>query len=259
MSETPTPIDENPGADPSRDLELERALEAAESARRELEAFTYAVTHDLRTPLRSIDGFSQALLEDFGPALEERGRLYLHHVREASQNISTLLDGLHRLTRISSAELRLETVDLAAFFRLAFEDLRRAGPDRRVEVVVADLPPVHGDPTLLAIAASSLADNAWKFTRNREGARIEVGFRRAGGRTVFFVEDDGVGFDMRFAHRLFGVFQRLHSAREFEGSGVGLATVERVVRRHGGKVWAEGAPGEGATFSFTLEGEESTR
>ena len=234
----------------------ERALQAArdraEAANRELEAFSYSVSHDLRAPLRAIDGFSQALLEDCAAGLSPAGHAHLHRVRAAAQRMAALIDDLLELSRISRAELRLSPVDLSTLAREVAGTLRESHPDRRVAVEVADGVAGRGDPRLLRVLLDNLLGNAWKFTRDRPEARIEFGAARENGTTAFFVRDNGAGFDMAYAGKLFGAFQRLHSAREFEGTGIGLATVARIVRRHGGRVWAEGAVGEGATFRFTL-------
>ena len=234
----------------ARNEELERAKEAVEATSRELEAFSYSVSHDLRAPLRSIDGFSQALEEDNGPQLDDIGRGHLRRVREATRRMSALIDDLLRLARISRGELVKEIVDLTPMVKNSIERLRRADPARQVELVVREHLMARGDPRLLGVAIENLLSNAWKFTSNKPKARIEVGMKPAG--SVYFVRDDGAGFDMKFVDRLFGAFQRLHTQAEFEGTGVGLATVQRIVRRHGGRIWAEGAVGGGATFYFTL-------
>jgi light-regulated signal transduction histidine kinase (bacteriophytochrome) len=232
--------------------ELLRQKEAAEAANRELEAFSYSVSHDLRAPLRSIDGFSQALLDDCGSALDEDGRRYLRYVRESAQEMERLIDGLLDLSRVTRAGLHRARVDLAALARSILERLAAADPGRRVEIVVPGEIPASADPALLGIALQNLLGNAWKFTSKRPLGRIEVGVVEQPGRPVYFVRDDGAGFDMAHARRLFGAFQRLHGEREFAGTGIGLATVARIVHRHRGEVWAEGRVGGGATFYFTL-------
>ncbi len=223
-----------------------------EAANRELEAFSYSVSHDLRAPLRGIDGFSQALLEDYSEQLDDQGRDYLRRVRAATQRMSRLIDDLLGLSRITRGELRREAVDLTGLARSVAEQLREAQPERQVEFQVADGLSAYGDPRLLRIALENLLGNAWKFSSRTAGAVVEFGVMRDDGEDVYFVRDNGAGFDMNYASKLFGAFQRLHDVREFEGTGIGLATVQRIVRRHGGRVWAEGEPGRGATFYFTL-------
>jgi PAS domain S-box-containing protein len=237
---------------------LERARDSAESANRELESFSYSVAHDLRAPLRSIDGFSQALLEDCGDRLDDDGRRYLRHVRESAQLMAQLIDDMLTLSRVARSELDRRPVDLSSLARAASVRLARAHPGRDVAVVIEDGLAAEGDARLLAVVLDNLLGNAWKFTAKRAAARIEVGAVASGGGRAFFVRDDGAGFDMAYVGKLFGVFQRLHPASEFEGTGVGLATVQRVVHRHGGRVWAEGVVGGGATFYFTLGDEEPT-
>jgi PAS domain S-box-containing protein len=231
---------------------LARAKETAEAASRELEAFSYSVAHDLRAPLRGIDGFSQALLEDHTAMLDEEGREHLRRVRESAQRMAELIDDLLELSRVTRSELRRERVDLTALAQAAAARLRRAEPDRAVELTVSSGLSGSGDPRLLAIVLENLLGNAWKFTGKRAKARIEFGQSDDNGHSVYYVRDDGVGFDMAYAEQLFGVFQRLHGQREFEGTGIGLATVQRIIRRHGGRVWAEGEVDRGATFYFTL-------
>ena len=228
-----------------------------EGTNRELEAFAYAVSHDLRAPLRSIDGFSQIILEDYAPKLDEAGRAHFGRVRGATQRMGELIDDLLSLSRIARGEVKLEPVDLADLARRIGARLQGAHPERKVELVIPDRLPAHADPRLMQVALENLLANAWKFTGKHPRARIEVGVRPAanGGEPAFFVRDDGAGFDMAYATKLFGAFQRLHPASEFEGTGIGLATVQRVIHRHGGRVWAEGAPEQGATFYFTLSGE----
>jgi len=232
--------------------ELKEAKSATEAANRELEAFSYSVAHDLRAPLRSIDGFSQALLEDCADLLDDAGKQHLRYVREAAQDMAALIDGLLSLSRVARSELRRESVDLSAMARHALSQLQRAVPGRTVETVVADGLTVNGDSRLLRAVLENLLGNAWKFTRNSPNARIEVGATTSDGARACYIRDNGTGFDMAYAGKLFSPFQRLHSAAEFEGTGIGLATVQRIIHRHGGRVWAEGAPGKGATFYFTL-------
>ena len=242
-----------------RELEaLNTKLEAANS---ELEAFSYSVSHDLRTPLRAIDGFSQALLEDYGAVLEPEGRDYLHRLRNAAQNMGRLIEDLLRLSRVTRAELQWSDVDLSAMCRSIAAELAASTPERYVDVTVADGLTLRGDERLLGQAMRNLLDNAWKFTANTPAARIEVGEVPAADRNkskVFFVRDNGAGFDMARADKLFGAFQRLHPVDEFPGSGIGLAIVRRIIHRHGGRIWADAAVGKGATFYFTLSAEPAS-
>jgi signal transduction histidine kinase len=235
----------------SRDLEeTNRALEGAN---RELEAFSYSVSHDLRAPLRSIDGFSRILLEDYSDELDDEGRDYLGRVRSASQRMDTLMDDLLDLSRVSRRPVRKEPVDLSAIALEVASELRKGSPQRDVELVIEAGLKAYGDGALLRVVLENLLGNSWKFTSKREGtATIEFGAERVRGERVYHVKDNGVGFDERYADKLFGAFQRLHATEEFEGSGIGLATVSRIISRHGGRVWAESSPGEGATFFFTL-------
>ncbi len=225
-----------------------------EAANKELEAFSYSVSHDLRAPLRSIDGFSLALLEDCAEKVGKEGRTYLHHVRESAQQMAHLIEDLLALSRVSRGELDRRPIDLAGIARAVLARLQAEQPHRTVELVVPAEAVAFGDARLLGVVMENLLGNAWKFTSKRVQARIEFGHRSDAGRPVFFVRDNGAGLDMTYREKLFGVFQRLHSASEFEGSGIGLATVQRIIRRHGGRVWAEGEVDRGATFSFTLEG-----
>lgn len=229
------------------------------AANKELEAFAYSVAHDLRAPLRSMDGFSQALLEDYANQLDERGKDYLQRVRSGAQRMAELIDALLALSRVSRSELRREAVDLSTLVRSVATALQKRQRERQVEFVIADGLLAQGDPQLLRLALENLLDNAWKFTARRQRAHIEFGsLDQADGSPVYFVRDDGAGFDMAYADKLFGPFQRLHGAAEFEGIGIGLATVQRIIHRHGGRIWAEGAVDQGATFYFTLASEEPT-
>ncbi|MDB4961096.1 MAG: hypothetical protein JWP01_1095 [Myxococcales bacterium] len=239
------------------DEELRAAKEHAEAVGKELEAFSYSVAHDLRTPLRGIDGFSQALLEDYGDKLDDVGRRYLARVREAAQRMAILIDDLLALSRVTRAELVSERVDLTALAQASIHRLQRLEPDRTVEVVIEPDLSVEGDPRLLSIALDNLFGNAWKFTGKVPAPRIELGSARDERGRSYFVRDNGAGFDPQYGHKLFGVFQRLHTEQEFPGTGIGLATVARIIHRHRGRVWAEGAPGLGATFHFTLLDPES--
>jgi light-regulated signal transduction histidine kinase (bacteriophytochrome) len=237
---------------------LARAKDAADAVNQELESFSYSVAHDLRSPLRSIDGFSQALLEDCAEALDADGKQYLSFIRESAQHMAQLIDDLLGLSRVTRSEWHCERIDLSVLARAANTRLQRSQPERRVEVVIQDGLVSEGDPRLIAVVLDNLFGNAWKFTAKREHARIDFGANSKDGKPVYFVRDNGAGFDMAFANKLFRVFQRLHTATEFEGTGVGLATVQRVVNRHGGRVWVEAEVDRGATFYFTLHETEST-
>lgn len=234
------------------DRVAERTRQVA-AANEELEAFVYTVSHDLRAPLRAMDGFSHLLLQDYGGKLDARGRHYLSRVRAGAQHMGTMIDELLLLSRVSRGELTREPVDLTARAGRIIAELREADPERSVEVVIADGLVASGEPELLDGALQNLLSNAWKFTSAREQAYIEVGAYEEDGRRVFFVKDNGAGFDMAHAGQLFKPFQRLHRASEFPGTGVGLASVHRIVAKHGGRIWAEAERGRGATFSFTLE------
>jgi len=223
-----------------------------EEANKELGAFSYSVSHDLRGPLRSIDGFSQALLEDYVEQLDAQGQNYLHRVRAASQRMAQLIDDLLMLSRMSREEVQREMVDLSALARSIVAELTDADAQRRVEACVSEGVSATGDPRLLRVVLENLLRNAWKFTGKHDSARIEFGVSQSNGKPVYFVRDDGAGFDMAYMDKLFGAFQRLHAATEFEGTGIGLATVQRIIHRHGGRVWAEAEVGKGATFHFTL-------
>lgn len=235
---------------------LAQAKDATDVANRELEAFSYSVAHDLRAPLRGIDGFSQALLEDAYDSLDETGRRYLHRVRDLTKHMAALIESLLSLARISRSDLRRETVDLSELARATTRRLRAAQPDRQIEVEIADGLTAWGDERLLAVVLDNLIGNAWKFTRDQPHPRVEFASQFLDTERVFHVRDNGAGFDMAHAAKLFGVFQRLHSPDEFEGTGIGLATVQRVIERHGGRIWADGSPGAGATvyFTVTIEG-----
>jgi signal transduction histidine kinase len=222
------------------------------AANEELEAFAYSVSHDLRAPLRAIDGFSQVLLEDYHNQLDAYGQKCLQRVRAASQRMAELIDCLLELSRKARVAMVREQVDLSALAQRIVAELQAAEPQRRVECCLAPGLTAQGDPKLLAAVLQNLLDNAWKFTGKTAAARIEFGLTEVEGRRAFFVRDNGAGFDMACAERLFGAFQRLHTPEEFPGIGIGLATVQRIIRRHGGQVWAEGALDQGATISFTL-------
>ena len=232
--------------------ELQNQSIQLQAANKELEAFSYSVSHDLRAPLRSIDGFSQALLEDYADKLDEEGKNNLQRVRASSQHMAQLIDDLLKLSRVTRSEMRREPVDLTAMAHALAADLQSTAPERQITFIIADGLVAQGDTALLRIAMENLLDNAWKYTSKHPGAQIEFGFSRNNGQSAYFVRDDGAGFDMTYADKLFGAFQRLHSVTEFKGTGIGLATVQRIIRRHGGRVWAEAKVNQGATFYFTL-------
>ncbi|MBI2910029.1 MAG: PAS domain S-box protein [Chloroflexi bacterium] len=232
--------------------DLERRARGLEALNKELEAFTYSVSHDLRTPLRAMDGFSQALLDDYATNLDERGKDYLQRVRRASQRMGQLIDDLLQLSRVTRAEMHASRVDLSALATEVAEDLKKTQPERQVEFAITPGLVARGDARLLRIVLENLMGNAWKFTSKHPSARIEFGATEQGGETAYFVRDDGCGFDMAFVDKMFGAFQRLHGIDEFGGTGIGLATVQRIITRHGGRVWAEGALEKGATVYFTL-------
>jgi light-regulated signal transduction histidine kinase (bacteriophytochrome) len=231
---------------------LDQARIATEAANRELESFSYSVAHDLRAPLRSIDGFSQALLEDYDDKLDEEGRQHLHYLRESAQQMAQLIDDLLNLSRVARSALKREAVDLSALARDVLATLAQREPTRTVTTKVQDGLIAQGDERLLKVALENLLGNAWKFTGKRADAEIVFGSAIRDGKVSYFIRDNGAGFDAAYAHKLFIVFQRLHGANEFEGTGVGLATVQRIVRRHGGSIQADGAVDRGATFTFSL-------
>ena len=231
---------------------LRRANEAAIAANRELEAFSYSVAHDLRAPLRSLDGFSQALLEDYGDKLDEGGRDDLRRVRAAAQRMAQLIDDLLSLSRVTRSELHRSRVDLSELSREILEAHRRSASNREVELAIEDGLVAEADARLIGVALENLLGNAWKFTARKKLAVIWVGAVRKDEETHYFVRDNGAGFDMAYAGKLFTAFQRLHARADFDGTGIGLATVQRIIVRHGGRLWAEGAVDRGATFWFTL-------
>ena len=231
---------------------VRRRTAELEAANQELEAFSYSVAHDLRSPLRAMEGYARILVEEHAPALPPAVSEYVRDIRRNAVMMGLLIDDLLAFSRLSRQPLQKRLVAPGPIVRQVLEELRGEREGRSVETVVGELPPCYADPSLLKQVWSNLLGNALKYTRKRDQARVEVGSRKQDGEQVYFVRDDGVGFDMRYAAKLFGVFQRLHRAADFEGTGVGLAIVKRVVQRHGGRVWAEAAVNQGATFSFTL-------
>ncbi len=238
------------------DLERRVAERTAqlEVSNKELDAFCYSVSHDLRAPLRAIAGFSRILLDEHLAVLPDKGQKYLRRVHENTRQMGQLVDDLLAFSRLSRQPIRTEPVDPAALVRQCLEGLRGEHEGRHVEIVLGNLPPCAADPALLRQVWMNLLSNALKYTRRRNPAQLEIGCRRddLAGARAYYVKDNGAGFDMAYAHNLFGVFQRLHLAEDYEGTGVGLAIVQRIIGRHGGRVWAEAAPERGATFYFTL-------
>ncbi len=228
-----------------------RRAQRHELAVKELDSFAHSVSHDLRAPLRVIDGFAHIVLEDYGEKLEALGREHLKRIVAAGARMNSMIDTLLSMSRMTGRDLQYERVDLSETAQQLVEELRSEDPGRDAEFVIEPALAIEGDRTLLRMVLQNLLGNAFKFSSRTPGARIEFG-RAADAARAFFVRDNGAGFDMRFADRLFGVFQRLHSQSEFAGTGVGLATVQRIVRRHGGRIWAQSEPGKGATFYFTL-------
>ena len=229
-----------------------KTRDAAEAANKELEAFSYSVSHDLRAPLRSIDGFSKALLDDYQEKLDDTAKSYLDRVRKATQHMGHLIDDMLKLSQVTRSEFRHEFVDLSSMVRAIFEKLQQNNPDRRVDVIIQEGVFVNGDPYLMQIALENLMDNAWKFTSRETRPQLEFGTTVKERKTACFIRDNGVGFDMAYVDKLFGAYERLHTHLEFSGTGIGLATVQRIINRHGGRVWAEAEVGKGATFYFTL-------
>lgn len=232
--------------------ELKRNVDELAGANKELEAFVYSVSHDLRAPLRSITGFSDFLLQKYSDKLDDKGKKYLNWVINGAAKMNQIIDDLLHLSRISRQEIHRQDVDLSKAAGSIIAELRQSQPDRRVTIDIKEGITACADPGLIEVALSNLLRNAWKFTSKTENARIEFGAFTKDGKTVYYVKDNGAGFDPNFEERLFLPFHRLHSEQEFEGSGIGLATVERVIRRHGGKIWAEGKTNEGAAFFFTV-------
>ena len=230
----------------------ERTLDL-EAANRELESFSYSVSHDLRSPLRSIDGFSQILIEDYGSQLDENFRDHLQRIRSGAQRMGRLIDDLLKLSRVSRGGLNRQTINLSSIAEEIADGLRQSNTQRTAEITIQPGLVTNADYGLLRVVLENLFANAWKYTQyNKNSTLIEFGSEQQNGNTVYIIKDNGAGFDMTYANKLFGAFQRLHRLEEYEGSGIGLATVNRIIQRHGGKVWAESEPGKGATFYFTL-------
>ena len=223
-----------------------------EASNKELEAFSYSISHDLRAPLRAIDGFSQALLEDCEDKLDLQGKDYLTRIRAATQRMSTLIEDLLNLSRITRSEMSMEKVNLTRIVRSVINELQNSQPQRHVKIRIADGLEDTADSRLISIALENLMSNAWKFTAKQSEAQIEFGSTREGSKIIYFIRDNGAGFDMTYMDKLFAPFQRLHTIDEYPGTGIGLATVRRIIHRHGGKVWAEGQTGKGATFYFSI-------
>jgi PAS domain S-box-containing protein len=236
----------------SLNKDLEKQKIALEDTNRELEAFSYSVSHDLRAPLRHIDGFSSMLLEECRDKLDAAETSYLMRIRKSCRRMGELIDDLLSLSRVSLGMVRIQNVSLSAMAREILEELQSSDPSRQVAVTVCDGMTVQGDSHLIRIALENLLSNAWKYTGKRDLAEITMGEAQVEGKPAYFIRDNGVGFDMAYVEKMFGVFQRLHSVEEFTGTGIGLAIVQRIIHRHGGRLWAEGEPDQGATFYFSF-------
>jgi PAS domain S-box-containing protein len=234
------------------EIRVAKRTRELESINKEMEAFSYSVSHDLRAPLRSIDGFSNKILKDYEPLLDEQGKDYFMRVKKASQQMGQLIDDLLKLSRLTRVQIHPEYTDLATIAESITNDLKASDPEREVEFVIKQDMVARADPNLIRIALQNLFDNAWKYTRKNKKTSIEFSFLKKDNQVIYFIKDNGVGFDMQYVDKLFGSFQRLHTTQEFEGSGIGLATVQRIIHRHFGRIWAEGEINKGATFFFTL-------
>jgi light-regulated signal transduction histidine kinase (bacteriophytochrome) len=230
---------------------IQERTQALQTSNKELESFSYSVSHDLRAPLRAIDGFSQALLEDYGAALDNQGQDYLNRIRKGAGRMGELIDDMLMLSRVTRFEMQIQSVNMSELASVVVGQLREQFPQREVEFTVKPDMRVQADPQLLRIVLENLLGNAWKYTGLTARARVEFGQTRINDETVYVVRDNGAGFDMRYVDKLFGAFQRLHG-KEFEGTGVGLATAHRILLRHGGRIWAEAEVNKGASFFFTL-------
>jgi len=245
---------EGPDANAPLEQRIAELTAELEDAHRELQALCYSVSHDLRAPLRAIDGFSALLDERIGARLDAEDADFLQRIRRAADRMSALIDGMLQLARLSTQTLARSNVDLGALAREAADELQRAAPERSAQWSIASGLWVEADAALMRTVMQSLLDNAWKFTGRVPSPRIDVGVERINGEPVFHVRDNGVGFDMSFSDRLFDTFHRMHAEHEFPGTGIGLATVKRIIARHGGKIWVQARPGQGAVFYFTLPG-----
>jgi light-regulated signal transduction histidine kinase (bacteriophytochrome) len=238
-------------------IDLERRVRQRtaqlENTNKELEAFAYSVSHDLRGPLRAIDGYGKILLEDYGSRLDEEGQDLLQRLRRSSQHMGQLIDDLLKLSRLTRQEMTLEKIDLGRLAVEVFRELDSVETEREIVFTVGNNLTANADDRLMRVALANLFSNAIKFTRKMPQAKIEFNAFIENGEKIFFIRDNGAGFDMRYAHKLFAAFERLHSTSEFEGNGIGLATVQRIINRHGGRLWAEGAINQGATFYFTVD------
>jgi light-regulated signal transduction histidine kinase (bacteriophytochrome) len=231
-------------------IKTELANSKLEAANKELEAFSYSISHDLRAPLRAISGFSQAVLEDYAPQLDQEGQRYLTLIQDNAHRMGRLIDDLLAFSRLGRQQMTDSDLDMESMAQSVFEELAALEPNRVITFSVKDMPHARGDSSMVRQILVNLISNAIKFTKSRQNSLIEMGFVQESG--AYYVKDNGVGFDMKYVGKLFGVFQRLHSVKDFEGTGVGLALVQRIVVRHGGKVWAEASLDGGATFFFTL-------
>ncbi len=232
--------------------DLENSAIQLHEANEELEAFAYSVSHDLRVPLRAIDGFSRILMEDYGDSLDEEGNRLISIVRDNTEKMGDLIDDILLLSRVGRQKMKGFEIDMEYLVRNVWEDLRPDWDGREIELIIDDLPNAQGDRILMAQVFQNLLSNSIKFTRNKNPAVIEVGAQNYKDEIIYYVKDNGAGFDMKYIDKLFGLFQRLHTAEEFEGTGVGLSIVQRIIKRHGGQVWGEGEPFKGATIYFTL-------
>lgn len=236
-------------------IHLEAVNRTLEEANKELEAFSYSVSHDLRAPLRAIDGFGQALLEDSGDKLDDVAKKHVARIRAATLRMAKLIDDILNLSRISRAEMHKSKINLSEIALRVISELKESQPERQVDFNIQKNITGYGDPNLMTIVISNLIGNSWKYTSKHSRAHIQMGVTDVGGKKAYYIRDDGAGFDMNYANKLFGPFQRLHGENEFPGTGIGLATVKRIIHRHGGALWAEGKVEQGATFYFTLSDE----
>lgn len=232
--------------------QMERNLEALEVANKELEAFTYSVSHDLRSPLRAIHGYTKIISEDYGDKIDKEGKELMEGVMRNAIKMGQLIDDLLAFSRIGKKELQKEEIDMKALAETVLKDLTASLPEFHAKIEILDLQKAVADQNLMTLVFTNLMSNAIKYSSSTKDPQITIGSKGQGNETIYYFKDNGVGFDMRYYDKLFGVFQRLHSAQEFEGTGVGLALVKRIIIRHGGRIWAEAKPGEGATFYFTL-------